>query len=503
MFFIRQTLLVISSERRVCEEVKIMTKIIIIIFVMATSFSPLSSLAMTKAEAKKQFKNYSYYDPSRKATKLRNQLESEAQMQCWLGISLDNSWTLTTQRLEYLSILKEGDELVSFNGVSPSIVAEHPLDLYAFTKDIPVSKGDDMSWVVEREGKEVQLTLPCLGERSELVELLTSYASMLKKYKGRKFLNEYRGGKSSLAVTELIKIAADIEMKRGKITQSEYNSYAVKLVRWNIKTTIEKIRVGYLSSSTAKAQLKEVVAYVSSNIDFLDQYGSFSSARLIEGELDELRNLIEGTSESEKANVDSKATVTQQTQGQVANPVKDLLSLCAAKESQEEKLMCFELATQLAETAPSSSRSDSSPDRSIEIVDDLLDAFADISGSVSSGVIYKEYVGQVNQLASAVRKFKRRAPREQIAISPNVSVWIEEALQAHTDASSLWSKQLTGGSLAADGLLIWDPLVKEIRGRWPGLPGKSGSLEILTVRQYLWRYARERIEEVEKELNPM
>ena len=153
MFFIRQTLLVISSERRVCEEVKIMTKIIIIIFVMATSFSPLSSLAITKAEAKKQLKNYSYYDPSRKATKLRNQLESEAQMQCWLGIGLDNSWTLTTQRLEYLSILKEGDELVSFNGVSPSIVAEHPLDVYAFMKGIPVSKGEDMSWVVEREGK--------------------------------------------------------------------------------------------------------------------------------------------------------------------------------------------------------------------------------------------------------------------------------------------------------------------------------------------------------------
>ena len=81
-----------------------------------------------------------------------------------------------------------------------------------------------------------------------------------------------------------------------------------------------------------------------------------------------------------------------------------------------------------------------------------------------------------------------------------MSRWIDDALQAYTDASSLWAKQLKGGFMTDQSFLVMDPLVNEIKGRWPGLSGKRGSFEIHVVRQYLWSYAAERIEEVEKDL---
>ena len=58
---------------------------LIIFFMLVIGNSPYAD-AMTKSEAKKVAKNnLAYYLPSRKATKIRKEIESSSTMQCFSG----------------------------------------------------------------------------------------------------------------------------------------------------------------------------------------------------------------------------------------------------------------------------------------------------------------------------------------------------------------------------------------------------------------------------------
>jgi hypothetical protein len=263
-----------------------MKMLVFFLITVLLSIAP-SADAMTKAEAKKLLKNqwWGYYSPSRKATKQRRLTESSALMQCHIGISLDQeTHIITRSRQEYLDIFREGDELISVNGVTIDWASKLPRFFWGSIDNVPIKKGDEMLFVVKRDGKEVDLSLPCLGDRSEHVKLMEDAVVAHKKYKGRDFLDKWSDRRYDCEIAELMHMVANISINKGEVTQADYNSYAFWDFSCRISYYKEAIKRGYMTSDIEPLWIDRTRG----TVDFLFKYDSPSLARQLESELSEL-----------------------------------------------------------------------------------------------------------------------------------------------------------------------------------------------------------------------
>jgi hypothetical protein len=326
---------------------------LIIFFMLVIGNSPYAD-AMTKAEAKKLVKgDLQYYSPSRKATKIRKKTESVSLMQCLIGLGVDaKTYIITPSRLELIGHFKKNDKLVSVNGVLIDWELDHPRGFWGSLDKLPIEKGDEISLVVQREGNKVQVKIPCLGERQEMTELAEDTAVALNKYKGKKFLDKWGHRRLDCLMIKSIVTVAGISITKGEIKQASYNSFSYARNSCLIKWEEAALKSGYRENIDPL-----FLDQARQNVDFLFKYDSPSLARQLERELDDLVQIVREAEEHSsvekndtlKTEIIESPASSNQISAEPRVDITTMLSTCTAKKTNEERLMCFELATELAE----------------------------------------------------------------------------------------------------------------------------------------------------------
>jgi hypothetical protein len=258
-------------------------KVWLIIFCILIMGSSPYADAMTKSEAKKYVKDYlQYYSPSRKSTKIRKKGESASLMQCYFGMRANpETHTFTTLQREMVGLFRPKDELISVNGVNIDWDIEHPRKYWGSIEKAPIEKGDDVYFLVKREGKNVELTTQCFTDRRKVVEIFEDAAVALSKYKGKKFLDKWGYLSNDCQFSNLIHSVALISFNNRKIRKTDYNSYGFNEKMCSVKYYAQQIETGDVIDSMAMADIKNAINYLLEN-------GSPNLARKLENELDEL-----------------------------------------------------------------------------------------------------------------------------------------------------------------------------------------------------------------------
>ena len=256
---------------------------LIIFFMLVIGNSPYAD-AMTKSEAKKVAKNnLAYYLPSRKATKIRKEIESSSTMQCFFGISVNpETHTVTNAEREMVGLFRQKDELISVNGVNIDWDIEHPRKYWGSIAKVPIEKGDDVYFLVKREGENVELATQCFTDRRKAVEIMEDAAAALSKFKGKKFLDKWGYLSNDAKFTWFTHQVALISVAKREIRNTDYNSYYFNMAMLYVKTTRNDLESGYV------IDIKVVKDQIKKGVDYLLKNGSANMASTLENALNEL-----------------------------------------------------------------------------------------------------------------------------------------------------------------------------------------------------------------------
>lgn len=339
-------------------------KIILITAITATLAFAENAHSYSKKEAKRALKEqFSYYDSSRKATKARNEAEANILNRCLVGYNVDAELTLEfvfSHSTNVLETLKSGDKIISINGEMLTIT-DHPRSPFEYTDRTPLTGTDNQTLLIERNGEELEVKLPCIGNRDDLVEMLEDFALALRKYDGRNFLEKYDATSQNCSRLNLLERAANIERQVRRLNQDQYNSYVFSSLSCALKATKIAVNSDFWASSP-EAQNEAFQRAKSSALTvlgFFDKNGGRRYADRLDSELLELEEAVKAnaqdinTAEEQTVQIEQKPTGSQQTpkNRKPSADIKTLLATCAEKETADEKLMCFELASQLTESA--------------------------------------------------------------------------------------------------------------------------------------------------------
>ena len=468
---------------------------------------PLLGTATTKSEAKELLRGeFAYFAPDKKATRNRQAIETKAAMQCWLGVGFEYTTNkLIAQREEYLPLFRDGDRIVSVNGTKFDNSRIGSNDGWGGTDHVPVIKGDDMIWVVERDNENVNVTVPCLADRAERIEFMETVALALDKYKGKKCLDRFGEYVTNPLYRDAIYLCARIAFMAREINQATYNSYYYSVLSSRIHFANRKLESRYIDSNV-KPLLSEFL-YIPAEVNFFESNGSVSLARRLDREYDDFLTLVKARERESIIDLGSNIEVGESaapfleeaTRAQPRASIQStssILELCAEKEQPEEKLMCFELAAKLI----GNSKIETDMDSSVKL---FLDAARRMRSTITSGISYQDYPKAVREIHYAYDTLEANYKGDNVTsllLSAN-------AVRMHYDnAKDLWDFKFRDGISCCLASNLYGELIRSFEKVYPQIPlqeyfGHPYSLHIDDGVNHIWNQAEEAFQKFAKEFN--
>ena len=183
------------------------------------------------------------------------------------GISVNpETHTVTNAEREMVGLFRQKDELISVNGVNIDWDIEHPRKYWGSIAKVPIEKGDDVYFLVKREGENVELATQCFTDRRKAVEIMEDAAAALSKFKGKKFLDKWGYLSNDAKFTWFTHQVALISVAKREIRNTDYNSYYFNMAMLYVKTTRNDLESGYvIDIKVVKDQIKKGVDYLLKN----------------------------------------------------------------------------------------------------------------------------------------------------------------------------------------------------------------------------------------------
>ena len=462
---------------------------------------PSSVSAYTKDEAKKELERYEYFSTTRKATKNREKSESNQPMQCYLGMTMHiNTPNRVLGEIEFFNIdyfdsFRQGDVMISFNG---KLADYEDLDR-GFPRvvwDTKLEVGDTYEVEVMRQGVQTTLELECNRDRQTWVQNLSTFAHALRKYKGEKCLEDLKPNFLDHQIMLMRAMCRNIEQNR-----KPWNPLLPSLGRTYFDLAVTGMNVleakfdqGYTTDFNEWVTLSSWLLDIETDLERMD-FAAYSMDLRKRRELmnERLQKLVAQPSQRDDSLIVENMIPVSNDQTSISQTPNELLETCASKSDATEKLLCFELATELMRNKNADLPVGATT--TLTTYNDLFDAFADIDGVVNAGVRYEDYVRAVNELSKAVSRLERKVRRGQLNMSDVRLLEVQRCLSDYRNAATLWSVKMQDQKVR-----VADPRIREFYSDYPSIPHNGTFINVDGALSHIWGEARKRVTTLEEKI---
>ena len=480
---------------------KILSSFCLCLLFLTIAAQPSSVFAYTKDEAKKELEKYEYYSTTRKATKNREKIESNQPMQCHLGINIlintpnRVSGEILISNIDLFDSFRQGDVMISFEGKA---VDFEDLDrsLPRVIWDTKLEVGDTYEVEVMRQGVPTTLELECNGDRRTWVQNLSTYAHALRKYNGEKCLEDLKPNFSNFEIMRMRAVCRNIEQIR-KPWNPRLPSWGrtfFDLAVTRMKQVEAAFDQGYTTDLNDWVMTSSWLLDIETDLERMD-FAAYSMDLRKRRELinERLQKLVAQPSQRDDALIVKNMTPVSKDQTSISQTPNEVLETCASKSDTTEKLLCFELATELMRNQNTDLAVGATTN--LTTYNDLFDAFADIDGVVNAGVRYEDYVRSVNELSKEVSRLERKVRRGQLNMSDVRLLEVQRCLSDYRNAATLWSVKIEDQKVRVSDLRI-----RGFYSDYPSIPHNGTFINVDGALSHIWDEARERVSILEEKI---